>query len=240
MIISFVTDSVSNSKELALAFIKAKLKQSPNAHFASFDAKEFSVIPIDELTESQALFKNKYIILLSGILSDLVSAEIFKENINSFKKSKNIFCIADSGLTKDNISFLEKYSEKMVLKVAQTNKENTGNLFGIIDLLLESDRKGLFLAYNDALGSASVEQIYSIFAWMFKTCFIVMHYDHGASGLKPFIYKKYKRFIDGIDKDRFLQDYNRFIQLPVKSRNVNIPLEILLEKWITSLKMLKK
>lgn len=137
--------------------VASLLAKKPDASVFHIHTENFSTDLLNEYTESQGLFAQKYIVIADGILSEL------KDYVERIQESPHIFILREEKIDKK----IEKYAEK-VQEFSKVEKKDDYNIFGIANAV--GDKKKLWLSYIDAKNRGIAdEQIHGILFWKLKT-----------------------------------------------------------------------
>ena len=242
MLYAFVYDSAQDSIQKARELASRLLKQSPEALTFSMDANEFISASLDELLFSSALFKSQYIVILKSLSLDKEAFERFVKHADAFKESKHVFLFADSCAAKlDKVKGkFDKISENCNSYLPASATNDSKKTFALTDAILNSNTKEAWRIYAELVDeSVDFDKLYGAISWTLKNLLIVKDNPEHTSTLKPFVYKKHKRALSLIDKDKLQSAYSDFLKLRNRAFKRNIPPELALEKWILTLKIKK-
>jgi hypothetical protein len=240
MLYSYIAQDKGLAIKLAMKPIDSLLKKHEEALLIKISGEEFADYPLDELLNSNALFKDKYIVVLNGIFANTQNKEKFLDNIKEFKNSKHIFFLVDKQIDKKTTATLKKNSEKYIEKNSLAAKKKDFNIFLLPDALLEQNRVALWKLYREATMHFDINEIYGVLWWAIKNLKLLTDAQDAKSvNMKDFVFNKNKRALQKMDKEALSKASLDFISLPYKSRERNIRLDILIEKWILSLNFKK-
>lgn len=137
--------------------VASLLSKRPDASVFSLNTENFSNDLLNEYTESQGLFAQKYIVLADGVLAEV------KDYLELIQTSPHIFIFREEKIDKK----IEKYAEK-VQEFSKVEKKDDYNIFGIANAV--GDKKKLWLTYIEAKNRGIAdEQIHGILFWKLKT-----------------------------------------------------------------------
>jgi len=179
--------------EKGLALVKGLLLKKPDASYFKIDAENWSIERLEELSASQGLFENKYVVLVDNIWSDDLGT---KEDIKRLKDSENIFILIESDISSENLKLLKKGAEKATEVADSRLTKKVFNVFALSDALGEKNAKKLWLLYEEALFSnIDAEEIHGILFWQIKNLILAKQNKlNGALKISPFVASKAKGY----------------------------------------------
>jgi DNA polymerase III delta subunit len=132
------------SNEKAKGLVDKMLEKKPDAEFFVIDEENLSQGLLQEMTQSSALFQNKYIVRIKRI-EDKAKKEILMDFLKELKESENIFVWSEGEINKTDLKKVEKFAEKIIeVKNSLSSKKQSdkGNIFEICNYLVNRDKKG--------------------------------------------------------------------------------------------------
>lgn len=208
------------------------------------DALHFRVTPdtlaehsFPELTQSQGLFKQEYIVVLDMVSEAPDGAQVLSEYVAACAESPHPFFVLEAKLTAPLKKKLEKHAAAMN-EFADTKKQPAQaafNTFSLTDALTARDRTALWALFREAhMRGVADEEIHGILFWMYKTLLLAASADTPeAAGLKPYPFSKAKRALAHFTStDDIVQRAGAFALLPQYARRRGTPLSIALEHFI--------
>ncbi len=237
MLISITNADNSMASKEARKIIASKTKEGANILFLEFDANLFLRESVDELTNSNALFQRKYIVLFNNILENKEASEKFFENIELLTKSEHLFILQNNkcDLKKSEFDLLQKNAFKNTVSCPKAKNEST-NAFELADAVLFLNKKDLWIIWRNLSSEFEAENLYGIINWAFKNIFL---FKENSKNLKPFLQKKIEKALRINDFDKISSSYEEFLNLPQAARTTNTTLKNAMEKWILSLNIKK-
>ncbi len=191
-----------------------------------------------ELTESQALFKNKYVVLLDNLLAATEMRDVLLDFLQEVAESENIFFILEEKIDTKTLKKLEKHAAKITdvagSSAAGKAVEKRLNTFALADALGEGNRQKLWTLYCEAkLAGISDEEVQGVLFWSAKTMYLARKSGSATfAGLKPFVFNKAKRFASKKTVKQLQSNLNCILQMPHEARRKGVPLPIMLEQFI--------
>jgi DNA polymerase III delta subunit len=215
------------------ATVNALLAKNPDALNFRITDDTFAEYDFDELTQSQALFKNEYIAVFENILAG-EHAEIFIDNLAALKDSKHLFFVLEEKLTAPVRKKLEKHSEQIQEFEKKEKMAEKFNVFALTDALGARDREKLWVMFHQAKqNGTSDEELHGLFFWMLKTmCIAQGARSPEEAGMKPYPFKKAKGFLRNYTEAQLKEHIAVLATLPQKSRRNGASLDIALERFI--------
>lgn len=137
----------------------------PDASLFNLNPDNWSTDLLNEYTESQGLFVQKYIINAQDIFSQFFNEA--GDYIERIKESPHIFIFREYDLDAKKIKALTKYADK-IQEFEKVEKKDDYNIFGIANAW--GDKKKLWTLYQEAkLRDIADEQIHGILFWKLKS-----------------------------------------------------------------------
>lgn len=233
MIYLFYGTDRNKALSKALSIIETKIEQKPDAVVFKVDAFTVNKNLLIELSGSQGLFEQKYIVHLKDVLSDEVSKEVVFSFLKDLKESDNIFIITDGSLLKKDLVKLEKHTEKMWEHVLKEKIEVKENIFSITNYLLVRDKKNLWIEYQKLRKTFAPEEIHGTLFWCFKNMLLAAKSkDIQETGLKPFVYSNSKKASLKFSLEEMEMKFWELTKLLGDSRRGEGELDVLLEMWV--------
>ncbi len=222
------------------SLIDSLLKKKPDASFFTLNDENISENILDEYSQSQGLFENKYIVLVDGILGVKDKRDLILDRREELKVSPHIFIIREGSLDKATFTKIEKHAEKVQeysLKEGAVKKKTESNFFAVSDALGSRDKKALWVLYQQAKrDGAEDEQIHGILWWQMKSMMLAAKTKSAAeAGLNPFVYGKATRFAANFSAPELASKASELLALYHDSRRGRGDLATGLEKYILGL-----
>lgn len=230
------------AREKANLLFKTLAKKKPNATAMRIDAEHFKRGEVLEHALGQGLFESKLIVFYDTVLENPEAKEDIKENLETLKKSENIFIFLEGKLDKKTINVFSHHTEKT--EEHEEHKEHKGTktttsfkIFDLSDALLARDRKKLWVLFNvGKLNNLSAEEMHGILGWGTKTMLLARLSETAEeAGLNPFVYRKAKRGATKYSKKELKQLSSSLVSLYHDARRGKHNLDIALERFILSL-----
>lgn len=210
-------------------------KKRPDAEVFRLHAENWNEAQLDELLASRGLFESKYTVVLDGLLEKKETKLIVLDRLEALKESDQIFLMIDGGVDAATVKKIEKVAQQ-VQESSLPEKKPTFNIFGITDKLLQKDKKGLWVAYNDMLGKGAVsEEIHGILFWQIKNMLLASRTDQKESGLSPFVYKNALTGARNFKEKELMSLSSKLVDMTHRVRTGEGEMEVMLEKWILEL-----
>jgi DNA polymerase III delta subunit len=179
--------------EKGFALAKGLILKKPDASYFKIDAENWSAEKIEELSGSQGLFENKFVVLLDNIWSDEIGT---KDDIEKIKDSDNVFILIESGISTDNLKLLKKSAVKATEIAEGKLSKKVFNVFALSDALGEKNSKKLWMLYQEALfNNIEAEQIHGNLFWQVKNLILAKRGKlNGALKISPFVAQKARSY----------------------------------------------
>ncbi len=235
MLYVFSSEDINQARRSAQDLISKLLAKEPDSLYISLNADSFSNVSLDEITNSNALFKDKYVVFLNDILTEKENKEKFFGFIEKIQNSKHIFFLATKPLEKAYEDSLKSKSSKFIFKATNKRDKIEFNPFTVIDAMFAGNRKRMWLLFIEAERHMSIENIYGIIWWGIKNVILADKCDEKSSGLKRFVYNKAKNSKFNPKLDNFFDKVEEFVQIPARSFKNGVDMKLYIEKWILTL-----
>lgn len=211
-------------------------KKRPNSEVFKMNTESFSEASLEEMTHSQGLFENKYIVILDNLFEKKDMKETVLEKVSQMSVSDNIFFMIETKVDSSSLKKIEKLAEKTFVFDKREEKEST-NIFSITNGLLEKNKKKLWISYIDFISQGvAPEEIHGIFFWQVKNMIIASRVDNVKdSGLSPFAYKNALSGSKKYKPEELIVMSNSLVDLTHRVRLGKGDLNIMLEKWVLGL-----
>ena len=213
-------------------------KKRPGAEIFKLTSENWNEGQFDELLISRGLFEQKYTVVLDNLFERKEIKDYILDRLKGLADSEQIFLIIEGKIDASSlkkISSQAKQAQEFVK--AETGKQEL-NIFSITEGLVRKDKKHLWISYVDLLGKgAGVEEIHGILFWQIKNMILA----NGAqsqmdSGLSPYVYKNSLTGARNYKEEELLEMSLDLVGMTHKVRQGQGDLEIVLEKWILTLK----
>jgi hypothetical protein len=240
------TDSESARKK-AKVTIDSLLVKRPDATLVKIGDEDLSEDRISELTLSQALFSNKYIVFFYKTFDNKGNKELILKKLKELASSDNIFIFAEGKVDKASLAKIGKNAEK-VQEFVKTEKplDKKGKLaligekidfFEFADALGRRDKKGLWVLYQDALAElVPAEEVHGIFFWQTKSMVLGKKCKTAEeAGMKPFPFQKAREYARNYKDDELKDLLETLVSMYHEAHRGNIDFYVALERFILSL-----
>lgn len=219
------------------ATIGSLVAKNPDALYFRITPESLRDYSLEELTESQALFKNEYIVLLDSLLTSEQQQTVL-DHLEQIATSPHAFFVLDGKILAPVRKKLEKHAKKIEeFKNTTTKEKEHFNAFLMTDALGARDKKKLWSLFREGkLYGASDEELHGILFWMYKSMLLA----HSArtpdeAGMKPYPFTKAKRYSENFESGHLVAQTQALAALPQYARRQGIPLEIALERFLLRL-----
>ena len=183
----------SRAKYQALA--DSLLAKSPEASLFKLNHENFKIENLEELTKSQGLFHQKFIVACDNI------GELAQEWLKPISQSENVFIFLENSLEEKDLSVLKKLAtkEQEFSKKESSLPKTYGsvpgfNIFSITDAFTARNKNRTWALYQEALMlGVSAEEILWKIIWQVNNLLLVKNTeDVGKLKMKPFVLTKTK------------------------------------------------
>jgi hypothetical protein len=219
----------------ASTLISKMLEKKPDASLFEIDESNCTEDTFQEMTQSSALFENKYIVHIKRVLDDKENAEIALGFLKEIKESDNIFIWNEGEVGKTVLKKIEKNSEKIVDVGGTKEKEERTRIFEICNPIINRDKKNLWVKYNELLELYAPEELHGTIFWQFKNIAIASKASQGDSGLAPFPYSNAKKALNIFSEDEIQRMNSELTKLVHESRLGGPDLRIALERFVLNI-----
>ena len=236
MLYVYYGEDIATVRAKVHATVTKMLSKNSDALYFRITPEDFANYNLEELTLSQGLFKNEYVVVFDSLLSESSTAEVVLAALESLAEASHPFFIVESKLTAPVKKKLEKYA-KSVQEVAGKKKDAKGdfNVFSLTDALGQRSSREAWVLLQQALSSGiREEEIHGVMFWFYKTVALAASAGSAeAAGLKAYPYNKARSALARFENADEVYDTVTFLALlPYEARVSGVPLSIRLEKFI--------
>ena len=230
------TDTATSSKKMT-ATIAAMQKKKPDAAFFRVEDGKLTQDIVNELTLSQGLFEQKYIVEIQYPFEKADTKDVFLKNLKEFSESDNVFLVIEGKILKADLNKIEKKSEKLF----ENNLEKGGvkdnfNLFGLADSVAQRDKKNSWVLLQKAFARGiSPEEIHGVLWWQIKSIYSTMVGTAKETGMKDFTYGKSKRFAEKFRREDVEKIMNDLLEMSHEAHLGTRDFKLSLEKFVLGL-----
>ena len=254
MIYFFYGDDIEKSKANADKVVNNILARKKDITLVRIIGEEVTEQRIAELTKSQALFVNKYIVFLYRILDNAENKKVILASLKEMKESENVFVLCDI-LNKEKKTDLEiikkiegkseKSQEFKKLERKLNKKEQLAligekiSFFEFSDALGARKRKELWTLFQDALNeSVPAEEVHAIFFWQIKSMLLAQKSSSPTEvNMKPFPFQKACGYARNYAKKGELEALSsKLVSMYHEAHRGKIDFHVALEKFILDYK----
>ncbi|MBL4644617.1 MAG: hypothetical protein JKX80_01995 [Candidatus Pacebacteria bacterium] len=249
MLYVYYGEDIDAARKKVQATVGSLLAKNPDALYFRITSDVLAEYNFDELTGSQGLFKNEYVVVLDTLLSTkgeglpargAQAGEEVLINLEKIAAAPHPFFLLDGKLLAPVRKKLEKHAEKIhEFESKNAPAKLSFNTFSLTDALGEKNVKKLWTLFREAKShGVSDEEIHGILFWMFKSLSLAAQSQSAEdAGMKPYPFSKAKGFLKNFSSRETLGKYLReFALLPQYARRNGTLLEIELERFILSLR----
>lgn len=234
MLYVYFGDDVSTARAKAQATITSLVAKNPDALYVRITPDTAADYSITELTESQALFKSEYLVLLDSILTT-EQGEVFLDHVKELAASPHAFFLLEGKLLAPVRKKLEKHAQK-VNEFSATDKKTAAsfNSFLLTDALGARNKKQLWSLFREAkLHGAGDEELHGILFWMYKSLLLAQASASAEeAGMKQYPYTKAKQYCKNFTTTELAEQTHTCATLPQLARRKGVSLEVELERFI--------
>lgn len=208
------TDTATSSKKM-IATIEKMQKSKPDASFFKVEDGKLTQDIVNELTASQGLFENKYIVELQYPFEKDDTKEVFLKNLKEIADSENVFLVLEGKILKSEKGKIEKVASKMFLndEVAAVKKTPL-NLFNLAEAFAKKNKKKSWVGLQRAFDqNISPEEIHGVLWWQFKSIYSTSIGSAKELGMKDFTYNKSKGLAGSYRKEDIEKIMNELIEM---------------------------
>ena len=219
------------ASDKAGVLVKKMLGKKPDASLFVIDDENLSDGILQEMTQSSALFQNKYIVRVKRVQSTEHREVIFKY-LKEIKESENIFIWSEGEVNKADLKKIEKCAEKVVDVGGKKEEYQGKKIFDICNPIISRNKKTLWTKYHELLEDFPFEELHGTIFWQFKNIAITYKINQKDSGLAPFSYSNAKKAQEKYSEEEVLEKTSELAKMVHESRSGGAELAIALEKFI--------
>ena len=247
MIYFYYGSDTESARKKAKVTIDSLLAKKPDATLIKIGEENLTVEKITELSGSQALFSNKYIVFLFKTFDNDENKELILKNTKEIAKSENIFIFVEGKMDKAGLAKIEKVAEKtqefakeekkLTKKESLALKGEKIDFFEFADALGRKDKKSLWVLFQDALEEqVPAEEIHGIFFWQVKSMLLSQKCKNpDEANMKPYPFQKAREYSRNY-KDGELEKISfKLVSMYHEAHRGNEDFYIALESFILSL-----
>jgi len=235
------------ARKKAKITIDSLLLKKPDATLIKIGDEDLSQDKVMELSGSQALFANKYIVFLYRTFDNKKNKELVLKNIKEFALSDNIFIFAEGKMDKSSLTKIEKNAEKvqafeksektLTKKEALALKGEKIDFFEFADALGRREKRGLWVLYQDALAEQiPAEEVHGIFFWQIKSMLLAKKCKTAEdANMKPYPYQKSREYSRNYMDGELENFSSKLVSMYHESHRGNADFFVALEKFILEL-----
>lgn len=247
MIYFYYGTDTESARKKAKVTIDSLLAKKPDATLIKIGDEDLSVEKITELSGSQALFSNKYIVFIFKTFDNKDNKELILKNIKEIAKSENIFIFAEGKMDKAGLTKIEKVAEKtqefIKAEKTLTKKETLAlkgekiDFFEFVDALGRKDKKSLWVLYQDALGEqVPAEEVHGIFFWQVKSMLLSQKCKTpDEANMKPYPFQKAREYSRNFKEGELENISSKLVCMYHEAHRGNLDFFVALEKLILEL-----
>ena len=215
--------------------LEAMVVKKPDASVFVIDSENLTEDLLQEMTQSSALFQNKYIVHVKRILEDAGHESLILKFLKEIKESENIFIWNEGEVKKGTLAKIEKSAEKVV-DVGGTKKvvERT-KIFDICNPIINRDKKNLWVKYQELLETCSPEELHGTIFWQFKNIAIASKANQRDSGLAPFPFQNAKKALVNYTDDEIMEKTSELVRIVHEARSGGSDLVIRMEQFVLNI-----
>ena len=231
------SDTATSSKKM-IATIAQMQKKKPDASFFRVEDGKLTQDIVNELTLSQGLFEQKYIVEIQYPLEKADTKGVFLKNLKELSESDNVFLVLESEINKTDLKKIEKHSEKLFEhNVEKSVKKNDINLFNVAEQIMKGDKKNGWAGLRKALDAGiSPEEIHGVLWWQVKSIYMSKISKNASSaGMKEFTFNKAKRLGEKYRKEDVEKIMNELVEMSHEAHLGNKDFELGLERFVLNI-----
>jgi DNA polymerase III delta subunit len=201
MIYLFYGNDEIRSRDKFDAIINSLSAKSPEASLSRLTSENFKIENLEELTKSQGLFYQKFIVacdnLLSGDKGNKEILDLVSVNLKEIAESANVFIFLENGADTKALLEIEKLavkSQKFEKRVGELSRHGSFNIFSITDAFTAKNKNRAWLLFQEALMSGvSAEEVLWKLIWSVNNLLLVKNTkDISKLKMKPYPLTKAK------------------------------------------------
>jgi len=247
MIYFYYGTDTESARKKAKVTIDSLLAKKPDATLIKIGDEDLTLEKITELSGSQALFSNKYIVFLFKTFDNKENKELILKNIKEIAKSENIFIFAEGKMDKTGLAKIKKVAEKTqeFIKVEKTLSKKEAlalkgekiDFFEFADALGRKDKKNLWVLFQDALEEqVPAEEIHGIFFWQMKSMLLSQKCKTpDEANMKPYPFQKAREYSRNFKEGEIENISSKLVSIYHEAHRGSIDFFVALEKLILEL-----
>lgn len=176
MIYLFYGNDDIRSRDKYNAVINSLLAKSPEASLFRLNSENFEIAKLRELTLSQGLFYQKFVVACDNLLSgDEILAESVLSQLEAIARSDNIFIFLENKAKGETLEKLKEASVKaQEFSSIATNGKLSFNIFSFTDAFSARNRSRAWTLYHEALAEGfSSEELFWKLIWATNNMILV-------------------------------------------------------------------
>jgi hypothetical protein len=221
--------------EKANSLVKKMLDKKPGASLFVINDENCTEDTFQEMTQSSALFENKYIVQIKRVLDEKETSEIASAFLKEIKDSENIFIWNEGEVSKTILKKIEKSAEKIIDVGGSKKAEEKTKIFDICNPIINRDKKILWVRFHEMLELYAPEELHGTFFWQFKNIAIASKVSQTDSGIAPFPYNNAKKALNNYSEKEILEKTSELSKIVHESRVGGVELPIALERFVLNI-----
>jgi DNA polymerase III delta subunit len=226
-------EDTKKAVDKAKQMVDSMVSKKPNASVFKLDEFNWESSLYQELLGGQALFENKYIVMISRVFDNPEAKDTLLDSLKELKNSENVFIWVEGEVDSKNLKKIEGSAEKVQsFEIKLKTKKPDFNIFALSDALSKRDKKSLWVKYHEALEFQAVEEIHGTLFWQLKSMVIASKTTLDKSGMKPFVYDKAKSGASKYTKEELEKMSEDLISISHDSRRGKHDFKVSMERFI--------
>ncbi|MCW9054917.1 MAG: hypothetical protein OQJ98_03005 [Candidatus Pacebacteria bacterium] len=234
MIYLFYGTDTQRSRVKLHKLLDALAKKRPGAELFFVTLENSDAYHLAELTGSQGLFEQKYIVVFDQLFADKDKKEELTGAFKEMQTTEHMFIFLEGKLDKKTLTRFEKYAEKVEEFTAKETKKERFNTFALADALGGRDRKGLWTLYQRAKReNIADEELHGLLFWQVKSMLLASQCGSAKeAGLNPFVFQKATRFLKNYTEPELRALSSKLVALSHDARRGIHDFDVALERFI--------
>ena len=214
MLYLFYGNDFEENRRKRDVFLEKLFAKKPNASFFEYDALNFNMREIEELSAGQGLFEREHVVIMRGAFSVPEAKEFIIERLKTLADSPNVFIFVEEKLDAASVKKITAHAQKMWKSEDKALVKGDYNPFALGDAFSGKDRKRAWILFCRAADEEGIktEMLHGMLFSQVKNMLFVKQ-ENENPGLHPFVYQKTKRFSQKYSIDELLSLSSSLVNL---------------------------
>lgn len=238
MLYVYYGSDVKKARAKLQSTTNALRKKNPDAHYVRITADTFADYNLEELTQSQALFKSEYIVVFDTVSMLDEHQEMLLSWLKELADAPHAFFILEEKLLAPARKKLEKHADKFQeFDVGKKTTRDDFNTFALTDAFGARNKKHAWVLLQKArMRGTSPEELHGLLFWIAKSMAVAAQVNTAEEAdMKPFVFNKARRFAQNYSNEELRGHVRVLSTLPQHARRSATQLDISLEQFVLAI-----